>query len=262
MAHMQIDAHSFQEALTSCGIQPGDTLMLHADALAAMQIRTGTPSEKMDTLLDGVLAALGSTGTLIMPTFTYSATKGEVFDPELSPSTVGQLTELFRLRSGVKRSVHPIFSVAAYGAKADDYACSVTEDSFGPGTAFDLLNRDNAWIACLACCFDRITFVHYVEQYASVDYRFFKSFPSQILRDGQIESGSVRYLVRHLDRQTVTHLDTLKTELQRTGQLHTADIGRAQLLCVRARDFLNTALGLMKQQPNVLIEEGACPTTT
>lgn len=251
----KIDQRAVTDAFVACGVRPGDCLMLHADAFVAAQMPTSSPSQGMDWLLDGVMDALAG-GTLVMPTFTYSATKGEPFAPAITPSDVGRLTEHFRQRPGVLRSRHPIFSVAACGRWAEEFADSAIEDCFGPGTAFDLLMRHDAWLAALGCALDRVTFVHYVEQAHGVSYRYFKEFPFEIDLGGKKTSGTVRYFVRDIHRKTAVHLGRLKARLLAAGLLKVGAIGRAQLLCVRARDFLSEANALLDQQENALIEEG------
>ena len=252
-----LGAEHIAAALGACGIGPGDTVMLHSDAVVAAQFRTVPAEKRLDLVLDAILAALGPEGTLVLPTFTYSFTKGEAFDPDLSPSTVGQLTERFRLRPNVLRSRHPLFSVAAQGPLAGAFAASATADCFGPGTAFDLLYRHRGKIACLGCGFDRVTFVHYVEQRAKVDYRYLKRFEGVIRRTGTDEATSVSYLVRDLARDTPCDLGRLKGRLQETGKLRSAAVGRVGLLAVTARDFLETADTLLAEDPAALIREGA-----
>jgi aminoglycoside 3-N-acetyltransferase len=244
-------------ALGACGIGAGDLLMLHSDALVAAQFRGVPEPQRIDLVLDAVLSAIGPQGTLIVPTFTYSFTKNEIFDLDYSPSTVGQITERFRHRPGVLRSRHPLFSIAAQGPLGQAFATSATSDCFGPGTAFDLLYRHGGKIACLGCGFDRITFVHYVEQRASVDYRYNKRFDGLVRRDGIEVAGSVQYLVRDLARDTPCDLGRLKRRLQETGKLRSAAVGRVGLLAVTAHDFFETATALLAEDPAALIREGA-----
>ena len=244
-------------ALGACGIGPGDLLMLHSDALVAAQFRSVPEERRLDLVLDAVLAALGPAGTLVIPTFTYSFTKGEVFDHEHSPSTVGQLTERFRQRPDVLRSPHPLFSIAAQGPLAPAFAASAAGDCFGPGTAFDLLHRHGGKIACLGCGFDRITFVHYVEQRAHVDYRYPKRFDGVIRQDGVEIEASVSYLVRDLARDTPCDLTRLKHRLQASGRLRSGAVGRVGLLAVTTHDFLEAADALLAEDPAALIHEGA-----
>lgn len=253
---MGIDPEAVKAIFAGCGIRRGDVLVLHADALAAAQVSNGTLEEKMEALVEGILELLGPEGTLVMPTFTYSATRGERFDPAETPSTVGQLTEHFRRSPGVLRTRHPIFSFAATGPLAPELARCNLGDCFGPGTAFDLLALRDAWWACLACSFDRVTFVHYLEQLVGVDYRYFKFFPYRVGTAELQEEGTVRYYVRDLDRPTGTRLEALKAALRAEGALASLPFGRARLEAVRSKDFLAAGRKLLAVHPTGLIEEG------
>jgi hypothetical protein len=69
---------------------------------------------------------------------------GEVFDVRTSPSRVGLITEVFRRRPDVIRSVHPTNSVAAWGKKARPYV-EGHEDSptpYGHDTPYGRLAAD------------------------------------------------------------------------------------------------------------------------
>ena len=106
----------------------------------------------LDTLVDVLKECVGKNGTIIMPTFTYSFCKGEVFDVDNSKSTVGILTEHFRSLPAVKRTQQPIFSCAVYGKK-QEYYLNVSKDSFGKGSIFEKLHKDNGKILFLGADF-------------------------------------------------------------------------------------------------------------
>ena len=164
-----LDKEDIVTAFRECGIRPGSVLMLHSDAIFLSQTRPMPKEDKYALFFKALDEVLGPEGTLVIPTFTYSATKGEPFVVEETPSTVGDLTEYFRKQPGVHRSRDPIFSVAIHGAKAKEFAHVEVGDAFGPKSVFGLLDHYNAGIACLACSLDRITFTHYVEQIFGVD---------------------------------------------------------------------------------------------
>jgi aminoglycoside 3-N-acetyltransferase len=244
------------EAFELCGVRRGDVLMLHADAIALAQLPPMTAEERFDVLFDAIADVLGPDGTLVMPTFTYSFTKGEPFEAAATPSTVGLLTEAFRTRPGVRRSHNPIFSVAARGRLADRFAEAATDDCFGPNTAFALLAGEDAWLACLGCSLDRLTFVHYVEQAAGVDYRYFKTFNGVVVEETVETPASVRYFVRDLDRGAIVDLSRLKADLIRAAVLATSAVGRVGLSAVRCSAFEAAARALMARDPVGLIQEG------
>jgi aminoglycoside 3-N-acetyltransferase len=246
-------------AFRACGVGRGDVLMLHADAMVLAQLPPMAADERVDVLFEALASVLGPEGTLVLPTFTYSFTKGERFEVETTPSAVGLLTEAFRSRPGVRRSRDPIFSVAAQGRLADDFAEAASDDCFGPQSAFALLAAQNAWLACLGCSLDRVTFTHYVEQTAGVDYRTFKTFSGVCVEGGVETSAHVRYFVRDLDRDTAIDLSRLKAALIGNGALATAAVGRVGLGAVRCGDFEAAAIALLAQNPSALIREGLTP---
>ncbi len=245
------------EAFELCGVGRGDVLMLHADAMVLAQLPPMSADARFDVLFDALDQVLGPEGTLVLPTFSYSFTKGEPFDATTTPSAVGLLTEAFRTRPGVRRSGDPIFSVAARGRLADRFAQAQTDDCFGPASAFALLAEHDAWLACLGCSLDRATFTHYVEQRVGVDYRAFKAFAGVRLEGALETPAAVRYFVRDLNRKTAIDLARLKADLIQAGTLATAPVGRVGLSAVRCRAFEAAATALLARNPSGLIQEGA-----
>jgi aminoglycoside 3-N-acetyltransferase len=244
------------EAFRACGIGRGDVLMLHADAIVLAQLPAISSEDRFATLFRALDEVLGTEGTLILPTFSYSATKGETFDLLRSPSAVGMLTEYFRNLPGVLRSCDPIFSVAARGCRAAEFAAVPVEDCFGPESAFGLLDRLNGWLACLGCGF-LVTFTHYVEQSVGVDYRNFKNFPARVIdADGREKSFVSRYLVRALDRRSDADLSGLRARLIERGRLAVRPVGRIALSAVTCKAFREEAQALIGERPNALIAEG------
>jgi aminoglycoside 3-N-acetyltransferase len=115
------DHYDLQRFLSELGISPGVTVLVHSSLDQFEGFRGDTMA-----ILSALQGAVGSQGTLLMPTlpFTGSAveyvSKDPVFDVVRTPSRMGLLTELFRRSPGVVRSVHPTHSVAAWGAKAKE----------------------------------------------------------------------------------------------------------------------------------------------
>ncbi|MCZ7590433.1 MAG: AAC(3) family N-acetyltransferase [Gaiella sp.] len=68
-----------------------------------------------ETMIDGLIEAVGADGLVVVPTFTYD-TPG--FDPAITPSRTGALSEALRTRPDAVRSAHHSHSVAAVGRGA------------------------------------------------------------------------------------------------------------------------------------------------
>ena len=107
-----------KESLTAdlkrAGILPADTLLIHSSLKSIGEVEGGA-----DTVLDALMDYFRDEGLLVFPTLTYHLNQANpVFSVRDTPSQVGLLSELFRRRPGVLRSLHPTHSVAAWGRDA------------------------------------------------------------------------------------------------------------------------------------------------
>ena len=104
-------------SIINIGIKSTDTLLVHSSMKSIGKVENGA-----DSVLDAFMEYMKE-GLLIFPTYTWKQMNDEynIFNPETEPSCVGILSNIFRKRPGVIRSLHPTHSVAAYGEDAADY---------------------------------------------------------------------------------------------------------------------------------------------
>jgi aminoglycoside 3-N-acetyltransferase len=232
---------------------------VHADAIVAAQFESMSSDERIDRLIDAVQDAVGDSGTIVIPAFSYSFTKGEVFDVNKTPSAVGMVSERFRTRKGVKRTADPIFSFACRGPRASELCAIRSKKCFGTDSCFAALHGWNAQIVELGCSLTRGgTFVHHVETTYGVDYRYQKEFQGTIvMANGKQCEESVIYNVRDLSRRSAADLRRLQNRLLDEKKMRSAEVGRSRILAVSAVDLFNTAWQMLEENPVSLIEEGA-----
>ena len=108
----KISKRDFVAALNEAGVEEGDVLFVHSDITSFGSLATKNKSFLLDSIIDAFKTVAGNTGTIIMPTFSYSTEKNEAFNVEHTKSTVGTLTEYFRKLNGVVRTPHPTHSAA------------------------------------------------------------------------------------------------------------------------------------------------------
>jgi aminoglycoside 3-N-acetyltransferase len=239
-----------------CGIRSGSVLMLHLDAIFLSQTQPMSKKDRYALFFEALNEVLGPEGTLVIPTFTYSATKGDPFIVEETPSTVGDLTEYFRKMPAVKRTRDPIFSVAVIGQKTTKFCEAKVGDSFGKNSIFDLLDQSNAWLGCVASKF-LVTHTHFVEQSVGVDYRYFKNYEYRIIENGVEQKGVLKYYVRDLKRESEMELALLEKRLKEKEQFQKGKIGRFSVSLVSSKDFRREAEYLISEKGNALIKEGS-----
>ncbi|NJO67748.1 MAG: AAC(3) family N-acetyltransferase [Rhodospirillales bacterium] len=233
-----LSSAAIASSLSGLGIEPGDLVYLQLDDCSNAQLQSLFGSSRCERLIDAICDLLGEEGTLVMPTFTYSFSRGEIFDLQCSASAMGPASEAFRCRPEVRRSANPMFSVAARGRHAAAFAEADADDCFGVDTAFGVLHALNGTILNLGANFSRLAFIHYVEQTAEVDYRVFRQFSGIVEEaDGTQWPAEVRSFVRHPRRPDGFNYPRLRGWLSEKAMLATAKMGQMELLAIKAHDL-------------------------
>jgi aminoglycoside 3-N-acetyltransferase len=179
------------------GLSEGDTVFAHSSLR-----RLGPVEEGAKTVIEALLDVLGPSGTLAMPAFSMVRGCMELlasqplFDPAMSPSMVGKITDIFRNWPGVLRSVHPTHSVCAIGPNASallkDHYLSPTP--FGPATPFCRLHDYDAIVIGIGIRVSNFTMFHVHED---LD----QDFPLPIYYENPIES---KVLIDGIERRVTT----------------------------------------------------------
>lgn len=155
--------------LKNLGINRKGTLLVHSSMKSIGEVEGGA-----DTVLDA-LSEYMEDGLLVLPTHTWSYINADNprFYVDKSPSCVGILTELFRKRPGVVRSLHPTHSVAALGKDAEEFTAG--DEKFDTpcarGSCWGKLLDREATIMLLGVDLTKNTFIHGVEEWMGIPGR-------------------------------------------------------------------------------------------
>jgi aminoglycoside 3-N-acetyltransferase len=245
-------------ALHDLGVAPADTLFVHSDVRRCLRVAGSSRKQKLDTIIQGLADAVPD-GTLIMPTFSYSLCRREIFDIARTPSTVGVLTEYFRRQPDVRRTADPIFSTAVLGPVPAAWEADLFDvgdkDCFGERSVFAYLREVDAVQVCLgtAAC----TFVHHVEQREQVPYRYFKDFRGVVAKGKAVSLVTARYFVRPLEEAFNANLYPLLDRLEERGLGRSTLLDRGPTLsAARSSAVEATAIEAMRENPDFLIQRG------
>ena len=128
-----------------------------------------------DAVIDGFLDAVGPSGTVAVPTLCQrnADRRFDIWDILQSPSEVGHITEVFRLRPEAVRSDHATHSVAAIGARAVELTRGHAtahgrpspwgDAAFAAGSPWDHYYHWDAGILFLGVDFNVNTMMHYIQ---------------------------------------------------------------------------------------------------
>lgn len=241
-------------ALKKVGINLEDSIFVHSNLKSFGKINNQiSRDEFIGCFVEALKQAIGDSGNIIVPTFSYSFCKKEVFDPENTPSSVGALTNYFRKLSGVKRSIDAIFSVAVFGPDKD-YFIDVGMNCFGEGSIFEKLYEKNVKIVFLGETFD-MTYIHFIEQRYGVPYRFIKEFKGQIKFGNELKEFIFYYNVWPLDIKIGYNLEGIADFLNDKGVLRKEKLGNSKIRVVSAVDAFDAIADGLKENIKFLLKE-------
>jgi aminoglycoside 3-N-acetyltransferase len=245
------------EALRAVGVRPGDTVFTHSSVGMLGVPAEGLSKEVLaDVFLDAFREVLGPTGTWILPTYTYSYTSRERFDPARTPppAHMGLLPTVLWERPEARRTLDPIFSVIAFGGGADELVASAAaDDCFGERSVYArLLAADG--LLCNVGIGIHSAFIHHVEQALGVPYRFIKEFPGVTSVDGELRETTVAYNVRSLDEPGhAPYFMRLDADARTSGAAATHAVGRGEINAIRARDLRDLIVRGLERDPDYLV---------
>lgn len=244
-------------AFRRVGVKTGDTVMLHS-SLSSM----GTVVGGADAVIDGMLDAVGPTGTVAAPTLCRSQPERgsyvfDTWDVETTPCYTGAVAETLRRRPESVRSDHATHSVAAIGARAvaltaNHGASGLRRGPFGPNafaadSPWERLAKWNAAYCFIGVTFRVNTMVHYVEslivERALRRARGDRREPLAAKVQGWLEPG-VWPTIAGANKEKIERL------LAERGIVRYGKIGSATLRCARARPMVEAWLAIVEADPD------------
>ncbi len=238
--------------LKALGLKQNDIVLVHSSLSRIGMVEGGA-----DTVIDALLEVIGRDGTLLMPSFQrgsefFLAQSKFVFDIRNAPSEVGVITETFRRRPGVIRSLSPTHCTAGIGPKTwdilkDHEQCRV---SAGFGSPYHKLVQAWSKILLLGVAHNSNTTLHFVENTNGAPTLCRQLFePSVIDGNGRTIAVPTWPHMPGLQRN-YPRVENILLEhgLQRSGK-----IGDADSKLIDAQGMSELIGGIIKRDPMFLI---------
>lgn len=247
----------FEEA----GVKQGDTLFVHS------ALRTfGAVEGGAETVVTAMVEAVGTTGTIVVPTFTSKHKREQdlVIDPQNDASEMGAISERVRTMPKAKRSIAYRHSVAAIGKHAEGITSANSEVSafdmegvFGKMLAFDTK------VLFLGTTYETSTSHHFAEYLLAVPYRHTVPLTIKVrMPDGSVNEQNMtdytpKPTVAGDDYYRGTDFNKLGRMLEDKGLVKTTFIGNAAVRLFKLKDLIELATEKYSIDPNIfLVLEG------
>lgn len=244
-----------QRAFEAAGVKKGADVLVHS-SLSKIGYVEGGPA----TVVQALLNAIGSEGTLLMPSSPVKVLQAdhvkqeEPFNVQETPSAMGAITEVFRNWPGTLRSSHPLEPVCANGPRAMEYISGhhLDRSSYGQRSPWlKHMEHDGLILYIGTTLINSGTSLHAVE-----DVIGYEEFPYEIYLPGManptvIDKGrsfTVTTKVHNPVWSAKRKCDGLIPLLEEHGALSHEKIGAAPTLAVRAKGMKDVLLDLYYKQ--------------
>ena len=207
----QTSYKELQELFIELGVEPGRVVMVHGFIPSLGRIEGG-----YETLFNALFSIVGDNGGIIVPTFSYSFTKSEIFDVRNTKSTVGDFTNHFLKLNDCYRNLEPNFSMAGIGNSIKDIILRDRELTFGKNSIYEKIEDSDVLFLLLGIGWDQgLSYFMHLEASYAVDYRYNKEFKGELINyDGNLLLDKAVHFVRDLSINPVQNRTRLGIELE------------------------------------------------
>jgi len=224
-------------ACRDLGVKPGDIAMVHSGVVAASAY-TGT----IPQLVDAFIEAVGPNGGIAMQTMPYFGMRSadyldssKPFDVRRSVSMMGMISEVFRRRPDVGRSLHPTHPTAYWGSRGHWLVEKQLAElaPFGPDSPFGRLLKAKGKVIMFSAGVETMTFVCHLEHLFqdTLPVPLYEPDPKTgVVIDYDGHQHRIETLVLSRESSRTRNIARLESVLLRSGSLRSQRIGRTRLL--------------------------------
>lgn len=199
--------------LKSGDIYKNDKIILHSDITKLFKdLKKKKFIFTLNDIADFFIEYIGVKGTLIIPTFNFNFCKGESYSIKETPSQMGVLSEVFRVKAKKNRSWHPVYSFAVFGSLPSDYLAKKNYSAYSKQSLFHWLTLSKGKI-CIINLPDQksMTYYHYVEECLKVNWRHEKIFEGKYINfDNTSKRVKAKIFVRNINQGVITDVNEME----------------------------------------------------
>ena len=235
-------------------VKPGETIIVHTSYKSLGGVEGGA-----ETVIDAMRELVGPQGTVMFPAFNFQSwTETHYWDVLETPSKMGMITELARIRLDAKRTPHPIYSFSVWGARADEFSKTDDMEAYGPNSVFALFHKTNGTIVSIGLDFNStFSLHHYVEFNNGCDYRRVKEFSGLYVGYDRVPRIKTYSMFVRKNERVKTYIVPGMNDLLHAGVIKEVQVGAAKVHFATANDFYDNMSVIVREHPEKLhyIEE-------
>lgn len=249
-----VSMESLREAVTSLGIGPGDSVLVHS-GISNLGKVVGGPKGTFEL----IRACVGSDGHVLYPAFPFDTLMyeylrhGPKFDVRNAPSRMGALTQYALTVADGMRSVHPTHSVLAFGPRKDHFVGEhhLCQAPFADQSPFARLVEAGGKILLLGVGLNSTTSFHRIEDRLGVQFPVRVYVPTTFRVQCIDERGEPLDVLTPAHDPFISRLrncDIVHSELLRSGAMRELQLGDGSVAVIDAVALETTLERLLRDR--------------
>jgi aminoglycoside N3'-acetyltransferase len=216
----------------------------------------GLSRDSGSRILATILDAIGSSRTLVLPTYTFSFAKTRLYDVLRSKPETGVLPEIGIKTNGFVRSLHPMVSHLAFGPRAQEIISCRQSTAWGNDSVMGWFETHRARIGVLGITWGQgCAFIHRAEERFGVPYRYYKRFQGRLMFDG-VDQGdcSETLFARPMGVPFVRGYDAINAHIPQLNSFRHGNDAEIPAESASADEITELSIRLLADDPYYFVE--------
>jgi len=248
----KVDRNDLRKLFVNLGVKKDKIVMIHGFMPSCGIIDGG-----YETFFSVLFELVGTGGGVIVPTFTYSFTKGEVYDVQNTKSTVGDFTNYFLTLDDCYRNLEPNFSMAGVGKNIQKIICRNRSLTFGKNSIYEKIEEADVLFLLLGINWDQgLSYFMHLEASYGVEYRYNKVFDGETIDyDRRLIKDKATHFVRNIDMNPIQYRTRLGEYLEDNNIAKTIKFGYGLHRSIGAKILKEEVFKKLKENKYYLLKE-------
>jgi aminoglycoside 3-N-acetyltransferase len=224
----QLTRSGISDAIASAGICLGDIVYLQTDLRTLGMIKGARTREAFcGSYLEAIFDVLGRHGTLVVPTYTTQVARFDMdFIWEETPTLLGTFPEFIRRHPESLRSIHPLHSVTAIGARKALICADNGPSDFGWNSPYHRMLEAGAKLLTMGLESGYVVGIsHHLDAACGLPYVYNKLLKWVPIVRGEPVKRHYFACVRHLDLAVSYHLRDFVKHMRSLGGVTSVRLG-------------------------------------
>lgn len=207
-----------------------------------------------ELILSCLRKILGNSGTIIVPTFSFSFIEQRKFNIKNTPSSLGFFENFFLKQKKIKRSLHPIYSISVWG-KNKDITNPCGKFSFGVNSPFSNFLSYNVKFLNIGCRWiETCTYIHHLEHLNGINHRFYKPTTGRVNLNGIVKTDTFYNPVRFSNLKSKKAEHKIEKFLLKKNMIKELN---KKIYCssINSKDIHEVGLNILKKNPSFFMSK-------